>query len=58
MSSLRAKWFYTSFVWFCAVSMVLLQGLGWIAAEVCSGGFAAVVVFLTIGATLQGWLSE
>jgi hypothetical protein len=35
-----------------------MQVLGWIAAGVRGWDFAAVVVLLTIGATLQGWLAE
>jgi hypothetical protein len=56
MSSLRAKWWFTEFVWCCAT--VTLQVFGWLAAGVRAWDFAAVVVVLALGATLQGWFAD
>jgi hypothetical protein len=58
VTSLRARWLYTAFVWCCATIMIVLQAIGWLAAGVRPWDFSVVVLVLAAGATLEGWLVE
>jgi hypothetical protein len=58
VSSRRARWLFTAFVWSVVIVLVGMQAAGWLAAGVPTLAFASVAAILAAAATIRAWLWE
>ena len=58
MSSRRARWAFTAFVWLVAVAVIAAQAVGWLAPRVQVWQFATAVAVIAAATTLSAWLWE